>query len=182
MNLEWRTATQVGVSWPKRRIDLIVMPYESEATVEHQGRMITEICSRGAYDGIERRPNRVVAVNRDHQVERTVGKAVTFHPNHEDGLFAELRISATALGDETLALAEDEVLSSSAGFAPLDEKWEGRDRRRLVKCWLGHIAMTPDPAYTDARVLAVRARSEPPATPNLDRVRAWLLEDRYDQI
>jgi hypothetical protein len=39
--------------------------------------------------------------------------------------------------------------------------------------------MTPDPAYPDARVLAVRARDDVEAgTPNLDVVKGWLADDR----
>ena len=58
---------------------------------------------RGAFDGIQRRPNRI-KVNRDHNLERTVGKAVAFHPSRDEGLVAEVKISRTLLGDETLSL------------------------------------------------------------------------------
>lgn len=182
--LEFRTAQPLGVSWPKRTIELVVMPYEVEAHVLHRGRLITEVCSRGAWDGIERRANRVRA-NRDHDLTRTVGRALTFHPSRELGLVAELRISQTLLGDETLALAADEVLDASAGFYPMSggETWETRDRRRLTKCWLDHVALTPDPAYEGAHVLAVRSAdagpSSPAATPVLDRLLAERMAAAY---
>lgn len=185
--LEYRAAVPLGVSFPKRTIDLVVMPYEVEAVVLHRGRPITEVCSRGAWDGIERRANRVRA-NRDHDITRTVGRALAFHPSRAEGLVAELRISATALGDETLALAADEVLEASAGFLPMagGETWETRDRRRLTRCWLGHIALTPDPAYEGAHVLAVRSADGAPAvvepasaTPILDRLLAERLAATY---
>jgi HK97 family phage prohead protease len=187
--LEYRTATQIGVSFPKRTIELVVMPYEEEALVAYGDRMVTEVCSVGAFDGIERRANRV-RVNRDHDLTRTVGRAVAFHPSRPDGLVAELRIAQTALGDETLQLADEEILDASAGFLPMPggEVWETRSRRRLNKLWLGHIAMTPDPAYLGAGVLAVRNADTPtpadaaPPTPNLDVVRGWLLGDRYSQL
>jgi HK97 family phage prohead protease len=174
--LEIRSAQQLEVSFPRRLIELVVMPYESETVVPHEGRMIREVCSRGAFDGIERRANRV-RVNRDHQAERTVGRAVAFHPSREVGLVAELRIAQTPLGDETLTLAEDGILDASAGFLPFPggESWPERGLRRLSKVWLGHIAMTPDPAYLDAEVLSVRTADAPPSTstPRLDEVRAW---------
>lgn len=184
--LEYRTATQIGVSFPKRTIELVVMPYEEEALVAFQDRMITEVCSAGAFNGIERRANRI-RVNRDHDLKRTVGRAVALHPSRENGLVAELRISSTPLGDETLQLADDEVLDASAGFLPMPNGavWETRSRRRLNKCWLGHIAMTPDPAYIGANVLAVRNAETITAaggTPNLDEVRGWLAEDRYSRL
>jgi HK97 family phage prohead protease len=180
--LFYRTARQIGVSFPDRTIELIVMPYETETLVERSGRMVQEILSRGAFDGLERRANRI-RVNRDHDVTRTVGRAVKFQPSHQEGLVATIKIAKTPLGDETLTLADDEILDASAGFLPMPggETWEHRNRVRLTKCWLGHIAMTPDPAYQGARVLAVR-NAGTIATPNLDQVRAWQLEQRYAQL
>jgi HK97 family phage prohead protease len=181
--LEYRQARLVGVSFPQRTIELVVMPYEEETMVGYEGRMVTEIVSRGAFDGIERR------ANRDHNLERTVGRAVAFHPSREEGLVSEVRIAQTPLGDETLQLAEEEILDASAGFLPMPggERWESRIRRRIVKAWLGHIAMTPDPAYESARVLAVRqaaeqVKGERIATPNLDQVYAWRLEEAYSEL
>jgi len=143
--------------------------------------MITEVCSTGAYEGIEARNDRV-RVNRDHDVTRTVGRAVRFHPSRQEGLVAEIRISETPLGEETLVLADDGVLDASAGFGllrdrqgkvvPGAETWERTDRRRLNHLFLGHIGLTPEPAYETANVLAVRKAEKVPAgvTPNLDRL------------
>lgn len=185
--LEYRSAQLTGVSFPDRTIELIVMPYEQEAVVSFGGRMIREVCSAGAFDGIERRANRI-RVNRDHDVTRTVGRAVSFWPSREEGLVSSIRIAQTVLGDETLQLADEGILDASAGFLPMPggESWEGRSKRRLTKLWLGHIAMTPDPAFESARVLTVRSATadeiEESGTPNLDQVRAWKLESRYSQI
>lgn len=178
--LLYRTATLTNVSFPQREIEMIVMPYETETIVERDGRMVHEIINRGAFDGIERRANRI-RVNRDHQRERTVGRAISFQTSHQDGLIGRVRIAKTPLGDETLQLAEEEILDASAGFLPFPggEQWETRNRVRMRKCWLGHIAMTPDPAYEGARVLAVRSSSTVASTPFLDEVRAWRLEQLY---
>jgi phage head maturation protease len=186
----------VDVSFPKRIIEVVAMPYEQETIVEYRGRMVRESCARGAFDGIERRPNRV-NVNRDHDISRQVGKALTFHPSREEGLVAELLIGKTDLGNETLALAAEGMLDASAGFLPIErrdgkpgEEWPERNRRRLTWLWLDHIAMVPDPAYDSARTLAVRHEDDPTppagevvvATPNLDRVRAIRLEDQYSRL
>lgn len=179
--LEYRTATQLGVDFPKRTIEIIVTPWEQETEVEHKGRMIREVFSRGAYDGIERRPNRI-RVNRDHDVRRVIGRAVALHPSRQEGLVAELRIARTDLGDETLALADDGDLDASAEFAvmPGGDTWQGR-LRRITKAWLGGVAMTPVPAYPGANVLSVRqASAVTVATPNLDQIRGWRLQQLYD--
>lgn len=191
--LRYRTAQLLDVSYPERTIEVVVMPYETPTVVHDRGRSaVTEIVSRGAFDGIEKRSNRVT-VNRDHDVRRTIGRAIAFHPSRQEGLVSEIRISRTELGDETLELASDGILDASAGYRllkgddgrvkPNAEVWETRNRCRLNHLFLDHIAMTPTPAFTDARVLAVRAAGEPeeePAgTPNLDRLRLLLQQDEY---
>lgn len=193
--IELRAAQVVEVRYPERLIDIVAMPYEQVALVEYpvgSGRMIREICTRGAFDGVQRRANRV-KVNRDHDLTRTVGRCRALFPSRSEGLVAEMKIASTPLGDETLALAEDGVLDASAGFLPFPggEQWlETRSLRRLNKCWLGHIALVPDPAYEGANMLALRSsvagevlttlHGEPVATPNLDMVRLWDLEQRFD--
>ncbi len=178
--LRTRAAEVLGVSFPDRTIELVVIPYEQEAVVRYGSRMVRESVARGAFDGIERRANRV-RVNRDHELQRTVGRAIAFHPSRENGLVADVRIARTDLGDETLTLAEDGILDASAGFLPMPggEQWSDmRKRVRITKAWLGHIALTPEPAYDGAEVLAVRSAPSSSATPNLDLVREWRLSDR----
>ena len=179
-----RNAELTGVSFPDRTIDLIVMPYDAETLVGYQGRMVTETVSAGAFDGIERRVNRIRA-NRDHQEARTFGRAVALH-SREEGLIGRVKVARTPLGDETLELADDGCLDASAGFLPMAGglEWETRDRYRITKAWLGHIAMVPDPAYEGARVLAVRSADMPPVsrTPNLDEHRAWLAQRRLTAL
>jgi phage head maturation protease len=180
--IEFRSVSDFQVSWEERTIELVAMPYDADAAVMVRGRPVIESCARGAFEGVERRANRV-KVNRDHDLTRTVGRAVALHPSRTEGLIAELRIARTPLGDETLALADDRSLEASVGFAamPGGEQWlENRARRRIIKAFLDHIAMVPEGAY-EGRVLAVRAPlpvSEIPAmavsTPHLDEVRAWL--------
>jgi phage head maturation protease len=187
--LEYRAATQTGVNFAQRIIELIVMPYNERALVEHHGRMITESVAPGAFDGVERRANRVKA-NRDHDVSKVVGKAVSFHPKRDEGLVAEIRISGSPqrpfpLGDETLMLAEDGLLEASAAFLPRPggESWPTSDERRLSDLWLGHVAFVAEPAFEGAKVLSVRSSGEAAgATPNADMVRAWLLADAYAKL
>jgi uncharacterized protein len=203
--IEVRSAQLADVNFPQRLIELIVMPYEVETEVLHHGRMIREVCTRGAYGNVHNNARRI-AVNRDHDHRRICGKAVTLHPSREEGLVAELKMSRTQDGEEALVLADDGILDASAGFEllrqgpngtgpvyPDAEVWDGRGLRRLNRLKLDHIALVPDPAYTDARVLAVRnaqeaegaaAAAEP--TPNLDQLRydeyralEAVIDDRY---
>ena len=186
LEIEFRAATQLGVSFPKRQIELVVMPYEQEAQVVHRGRMIREIVSRGAFEGIDATRRRIT-VNRGHIPDLVVGKAIAFHPSRAEGLVGELQIAKTDHGDETLALADEGLLDASAGFGVPDggESWPERNLRRLSRLWLDHIAMVPDPAYQGTKVLAVRSHEEATVTtarPNLDVVRGWRLADRYALI
>jgi HK97 family phage prohead protease len=191
--LRFRSGTQLGVSFPKRLVELVVSPYEEPALVEYRGRMVSETIARGAYNGIQRRAGgNSVRVNRDHDITRSCGKVVAFHPSREDGLVAEVKIAKTQLGDETLELCDDGVLGVSAGYRPKvpereNERWENRNRVRILKAWLGHVAFTAVPAYEGAKVLSVRNADEPVvegeriATPNLEVVRGWLLTDRFER-
>jgi HK97 family phage prohead protease len=181
-----RSAQLVDVSFADRTIELIVIPYETPTLVGYQGRMVHESISRGAFDGIERRANRV-RVNREHERMQTIGRAVKFHPSREEGLVSEVKIAKTPLGDDTLELAADGCLDASAAFLPMPGgmQWLDRSAYRVSKAWLGHIAMTSEPAYEGARVLAVRSAGDQvavSATPNLDQWRALLAEDRVSAM
>ena len=178
--LWFRSSQLVDVSFAERTIELIVVPKETPTLVGYQGRMVHESIVRGAFAGIERRANRV-RVNREHERLQTIGRAVRFHPSRDEGLVSEVKIAKTPLGDETLELAADGCLDASAGFMPMPGgmEWLDRSAYRISKAWLGHIAMTAEPAYEGARVLAVRSAGESVAssTPNLDAVRGWRLDD-----
>jgi HK97 family phage prohead protease len=184
--IEWRAAVEVSaVDFADRTIEVIVVPYDEDTTVEYppgSGKLITESVDRGAFDGVEKRPGRVRA-NRDHDVTRTVGLARAIYTDRPNGLVGEVYVSRTLLGDETLQLADDGVLGASVGMAvrPADQIWsEHRTRRRIGKAFLDHIALVPNPAYQGAEVLAVRSSVSAPAfeaapsTPYLDEVLEYL--------
>lgn len=183
--VEFRSALVADVHDFERIIDLVVVPYNQETVVEYpvgSGKLVTEEVLRGAFDGLDGRPGRV-SVNRDHSYERTVGAARSFQTSREDGLIGSVKISATSLGDETLELAKDGVLSASVGMAVKrsDQRWSaGNTKRQIVRAFLDHIALLPNPSYVGAEVLAVRGRDEtgelwtPPATPHLDEVLRYL--------
>jgi len=181
--LQYRKAgATLGVRFPERVIDLIAVPYDEEALVVIAGRTVRERVAAGAFAGV----TGDVVVNRAHDRERPLGKVVKFHPGDPRGLRTEVRISDTSEGHDILALADDGLLSASIGFAPLPggEQWStDRSSLTVTRAVLGHIALTGDPAYPGARVLAVRSGAGEGAarvpTPILDRI---LLERRMEAV
>lgn len=161
-----------------RIITVVAVPYEQPALVEYRSEMWNELFERGAFDNVVGAPHRV-RVNRDHDKQRTVGKCMQFWADRQEGLVAEVRIAKTPLGDETLALAEDDCLSASVGFGvlPTDQILDRATRTRRIKnAYLDHLSFVESPAYAGAQVLSVRdnlggdaAKLEPLQTPILDR-------------
>jgi HK97 family phage prohead protease len=172
--LQFRSSSVASVNFAQRVIEFIAAPYEEEALVEYRGEMWKESFLRGAWDGIENQPNRVKA-NRDHDGRRTVGKIVNFWPSRREGLVGAARIVQTPLGDETLALTDEDCLGASVGFAVAggdQELDKANRRRRIKKAFMDHLAFVPDPAYSGAGVLSVR--SSLAVTPALDELVAFM--------
>jgi HK97 family phage prohead protease len=181
--IEFRAAEVADVSYPSRTVTVIVAPYETPTVIHHPRGQFTEVVTRGAFDGVQRRAGSIRA-NRDHDWRRMAGRVTALHPERDEGLVAEVRMFKTVLGEETLELCADDGLSASAGFAPMRtdglsgsvkpsaESWEGKTRR-LNELWLDHVAFVPNPAYEGAKVIDVRD-DEPVllvARPFLERLR-----------
>jgi HK97 family phage prohead protease len=174
-DIEYRTANTLEVRHAQRVIDLIAVPYNEATDVLRRGRWVVESVDPDAFAGV----HGDVTVNRAHDLESPLGRVSSFHPNDPRGLRAELRISRTAAGDDVLELAADGLLAPSIGFQSLGEEWStDRSAVKVTKAKLVHIALTGDPAYKGAKVLAVRTAAEAlprVPTPNLDRVRLEML-------
>jgi len=179
--IEYRKASTLEVRHAQRTIELIAAPYDEVVEVEYRGRWITESFDREAFAGVHGE----VTVNRAHDLEQPLGKVVDLHPNDPRGLRAELKISRTAAGNDMLELADDGLLSASVAFRVFagGEQWSIDKRsRKVTRAKLVHIALTGDPAYKGAKVLAVRTADQPPpvrtATPNLDRIRLEMMAEK----
>jgi HK97 family phage prohead protease len=157
--IETRAAVVGNVDFGERIISLIAVPYEQPTQIMYRQEVWDEVFTRTAFDAIGARQKRI-PVNREHNPEWLVGKAISTDPHHPEGLAIEIRISRTDRGDEALELARDEVLSASAGFMIKDPRDQVLDRRarvrRIHKAHLDHVALVGTPAYEGARVLAVR--------------------------
>lgn len=153
--VEQRDARPVTVT--DRVITVIAVPYEEPAVVNFRGAVWTEVFDRNAFrDGAD--PGRRVPVNRDHDRTRLVGKVVGFDTTDRRGLLVSIRIANTELGDETLALAAEDMLSASVGFSvPKGGEQLDHDRmtRRVLRANLDHIALVSQPAYPGAVITGV---------------------------
>lgn len=184
--VEFRFATAIGdIEFSERVISVIAVPYEDPATVEYRNEIWQEVFERNAFDGIESKQNRI-PVNREHDRKAYVGQVQSFDSSNPAGLLAELKIFKTPAGDETLQIAADGGLSSSIGFAVRgsDQVLDRRTMTRRIKraFVVDHISLVAQPAYENAKVLAMRddvtVDDRPKLlTPSLDEVLAdqsWL--------
>jgi HK97 family phage prohead protease len=184
--IEIRSATITNVSFPERLIELVAAPYDEWAPVEHHGRMIEESFEPGAFGNVQNRAHRFL-VNLEHDRDRVVGRVQALHPDRAEGLVSELFIRRGDEGDQVLTDADDGMIGGSVGFGalPANQHWEGRSRRRILKAFLDHIALTVSPAYPGTMPLAVRSQQQPAPivvqspTPNLDKIMADRLAARY---
>jgi HK97 family phage prohead protease len=180
--LEFRKAQTGAVDFAERTVEVRVVPYNEEISIEFQGKPLRERVDPGAFRNID--PNKTrITVNRDHDYGRTIGRLVELR-DEETGAEGVMKISNTLLGDETLQLAHDRVLGASVAMAVARAGMEVRNGlRRIFRIdVLDHVALLPNPAYAGAEVLDVREASVPleVAFPNLESVLS--IDGMYDLI
>jgi HK97 family phage prohead protease len=157
-----------------RTIEGPLLPYGVEARVMDRGRMVVEVFERGALADAD--PARVPLTATHPRDAGTLPIGVTVELRDDaDALHGAWHVSATALGDEVLALARDGVpLGLSVGFmeVPGGSRWSP-DRRRVTRtrATLDHVAVVRVPAYVGAGVVGVREGSRVRPTPLLDLAR-----------
>jgi HK97 family phage prohead protease len=140
-----------------RTIRGIVVPYGKAVRIDAR---LVEQFARGAFNHQLRAASRV-KVAREHMDlgGSLIGRASLLRDDAA-GLYAELRVSATPVGDETLALVRDGALTDlSIGFR------EGRNRNvaggitERVKAHLAEVAVVMAGAYGElATVSGVRSQ------------------------
>jgi len=151
---EIRTRLQRAAAPPQERtITGIAFPYGTAVDIGGYREMIAP----GAVDvaGLVGLP---VAWRHDEPIGRVEAAADT-----PAGPEVRLRIADTQLGGDALALAREDILGLSIGFDAgehhVDDGTVVRDRISVREISLTHM-----PAYSDARVLAVRELEEPTMT------------------
>jgi len=184
--IEIRAAQVATVDYPERTLTMIVAPYDEWAVVEHRGALVEESFAPGAFGAIRNRARKFL-VNMEHDAERWIGTVLDLE-DADVGLRATVKIRRSAEGDQALDDSADGLLGASIGMAvaPAD----GRiidGKRRIVKAFLDHIALTATPAYLGAQVLEVRRAPSLPViggslTPNLDAILAERARARYGSL
>ena len=155
----------------KREIDVRLAPFDTVIQT------ITgpEIITRGAFADTD--PSKVLLMGLEHEVHlglgqdgrviptrRPTGKAISIE-ERDDGGYATFRVAKTAAGDEILALAEDGVIGGVSVEMGRNARTriETRNGRRTSVVEFADLraaSPTYQPAYAEARVLAVRSQKE----------------------
>ena len=180
-----RTAQLVDVSFAERTIELIVIPYETPTLVdyrgpdgarEHRPRRVRR--DRTPREPGPRQPRaRAYADRRPRDRASTRPATKVWCPRSR----SRRRRSATTRSSSPPTDASTRPRRSCRCRAGCN----GADRSayHVSKAWLGHIAMTSEPAYEGAHVLAVRSaatRVRPVRDPEPGSVARPLAEDRLD--
>jgi HK97 family phage prohead protease len=140
-----------------------LLPWGTEAQVLDRGRLVVESFQRGALADVD--PATVPLMRRHprHAETLPIGRTVELE-DRADAAWGAWRVSETALGDEVLALARDQVpLGLSVGFVEVrgGSRWLSRDRVVRTRAQLDHVAVVRVPAYAGAGVVGVRAGGRP---------------------
>ncbi len=119
----------------------------------------------GAFAGLTNAPAAKVRLTDSHDTtgRRPLGVATRFHESAE-GLNGVFRFYDTPEGRGGWENALEGTYGGlSVGFLPLEERTAADGVREVVRARLFHVSLVDEPAYADARVLAVR--QEAPAAP-----------------
>jgi HK97 family phage prohead protease len=95
--------------------------------------------------------------SHDETGKRPVGVATEFRDT-ETGLFGRFRFYNTPEGRGARENVNEETYGGlSVGFLPVEERRAEDGAREIVRARLFHVSLVDEPAYADARILAVRA-------------------------
>lgn len=154
-----------------RTIAGIAVPFDEPTDITEGTRTYSEVFRRGAFARTitERGPARVKFFALHQSEKLPLGRATKLRED-PDGLYVELRASKTRASDEILELVRDGALDGlSIGFSPVRERWSrARDAVERIAVKLHEISAVTWPAYTGARIVAVRSDLSDLVPPGLD--------------
>jgi HK97 family phage prohead protease len=163
-NLTRAFATDLEVT-SGRTVVGIVVPFGQVAEVSDDGRRsYRETFVRGAFARtIAERGQRVRLFTNHDTTRLPLGRAMLLREDAA-GLYGEFRVSETQAGDEALALLRDGALDSfSVGFRKIAQRMV-RDVVERTEVGIREASLVSFPAYSEARVLAVRNATQPALT------------------
>ena len=139
-----------------------------------------ETFARTVFDkSIQERGTRIPLLEQHDRNKHPVGMSLSWE-NTNDGLVADFRLANTPRADESRQLVLDNMVTGlSVAFQPIRNRTETRDGRRHVQrleARLDHVGLVTSSAYSEAKVLAVRAYDpdDPHVAPRLAKWRHLL--------
>jgi len=137
-----------------RTIYGMAVPYDVEQRINNN---LTEVFRKGAFADVVRAPFRVKLLRGHDSKGMPIGRA-TLLKETDKGLYAEMRVSQTAAGDEALELIKDGALDQlSIGFAPLKNRKREDGVVERIKAHLAEISLVTFGAFGDAAsIMGVR--------------------------
>lgn len=145
----------------KRTITGLAVPYGVSA--QNQGRLYQ--FSRGSLV-LPKDPTRVKLLIQ-HDRSQAVGKAVELTET-DAGLMVKFQVARGSMGDRALEMAEDGVWDGlSIGLRSGGRFSENSGVHHSVRNELAEISLTPDPAFSDARVSGVTAEADQKGTAHM---------------
>lgn len=150
----------------KRIIEGRAVPYgvsELVADADSPGAPYNEMWVHRAFEQQVNTPRTIGRVkftyNHEDGLDSWIGKTLDL-TERADGLYGRWRVDETKAGDTVLYKVLDEQLTGlSIGAIPLENVTLGSMVKR-VRARLDHVSLVSEPAFEDAKVLAVR--SKPP--------------------
>ena len=140
-----------------------------------------ETFARTVFDkSIQERGTRIPLLEQHDRNKHPVGMSLSWE-NTNDGLVADFRLANTPRADESRQLVLDNMVTGlSVAFQPIRNRTETRDGRRHVQrleARLDHVGLVTASAYSEAKVLAVRAYDpdDPQVAPRLAKWRHLLI-------
>jgi HK97 family phage prohead protease len=128
---------------------------------------------------IAERGTKIPLLEQHDRNRHPVGMSLSWE-NTNDGLVADFRLANTPRADESRQLVLDNMVTGlSVAFQPIRNRTETRDGRRHVQrleARLDHVGLVTASAYSEAKVLAVRAYDpdDPQVAPRLAKWRHLL--------
>lgn len=162
-------------------VEGILVPWDvvTHGASDARGRVFSEVFRKGSFAKTIQEAGRNVVLRPVHGAP-AVGKAVSLEERAE-GLWGRFRVSDVQAGNEMLTLIRDGVTAElSIEFVPVKSTTATSGVVERKEVILRGVAATPHPAYSGARVLAVREFSadDPETAPNLTKAKLALTQLR----